>query len=80
MCDDEDDYYDMVVNFVVKKCEEKVVCVVVFVNVGKVDCVVENEVIGEDGKRKVMYVIEKNKGFVLKRSKDVRNLCVKKRK
>ncbi|TQS37695.1 hypothetical protein Golomagni_01824 [Golovinomyces magnicellulatus] len=40
---------------------------------------VESE-IGEDGKRAIGYVIEKNKGLAPKRKKDVRNPRVKKRK
>ncbi|CAD6498690.1 BgTH12-04351 [Blumeria graminis f. sp. triticale] len=41
--------------------------------------VVEGE-IGDDGKRAIGYVIEKNKGLAPKRKKDVRNPRVKKRK
>ncbi|KHJ34085.1 putative sas10 utp3 family protein [Erysiphe necator] len=41
--------------------------------------VVESEV-GNDGKRAIGYVIEKNKGLAPKRKKDVRNPRVKKRK
>ncbi|EXJ88117.1 hypothetical protein A1O1_05045 [Capronia coronata CBS 617.96] len=40
----------------------------------------EEEQIGEDGKRKITYAIEKNKGLAPKRKKDVRNPRVKKRK
>ncbi|KIX02958.1 uncharacterized protein Z518_06508 [Rhinocladiella mackenziei CBS 650.93] len=38
------------------------------------------EQIGEDGKRKISYAIEKNKGLAPKRKRDVRNPRVKKRK
>ncbi|KAK5046145.1 hypothetical protein LTR84_008602 [Exophiala bonariae] len=42
--------------------------------------VYEEEQVGADGKRKITYAIEKNKGLAPKRKKDVRNPRVKKRK
>jgi U3 small nucleolar RNA-associated protein 3 len=42
--------------------------------------VFEEEQVGPDGKRAITYAIEKNKGLMPKRKKDVRNPRVKKRK
>lgn len=42
--------------------------------------VFEEEQVGPDGKRRITYAIEKNKGLAPKRKKDVRNPRVKKRK
>lgn len=80
--DDEDDYYDMVAQTASKKKSdkaEKYAAIAEAKAAGAVVRVVDGEV-GEDGKRGIGYVIEKNKGLAPKRSKDVRNPRVKKRK
>ncbi|KAM3518934.1 hypothetical protein NHJ13051_007855 [Beauveria bassiana] len=77
---DEDEYYDMVANKVKEKREDKAARYAAYAAASKADRVVEVEQVGEDGKRKINYAIEKNKGLTPKRSKDVRNPRVKKRK
>lgn len=77
--DNEDEYYDMVAHKSKGKREEKASRYAAYAAANKADRVVEKEVVGEDGKRKITYAIEKNKGLTPKRSKAVRNPRVKKR-
>ncbi|ETS84015.1 hypothetical protein PFICI_05891 [Pestalotiopsis fici W106-1] len=77
--DDEDEYYDMIAARSNKKKSEKTARAEALAEASKADRVVEQEVIGEDGKRKITYAIEKNKGLAPKRKKEVRNSRVKKR-
>ncbi|EGE03202.1 Sas10/Utp3 family protein [Trichophyton equinum CBS 127.97] len=76
-----DDYYDMVASRQKQKKTDKKALSEARALAAKEGGRVEiQEEIGPDGKRAITYAIEKNKGLAPKRSKDVRNPRVKKRK
>ena len=79
--DNEGDYYDLVASKVARKKAEKAA----FAEAQRQAAlqggqVVQEESVGADGKRKITYAIEKNKGLAPHRKKEVRNPRVKKRK
>ncbi|EXJ68586.1 uncharacterized protein A1O5_08380 [Cladophialophora psammophila CBS 110553] len=79
--DEANEYYDMLVTNSKKKKAEKRARAEAYAEAARQGAQVhEEEQVGPDGKRKITYAIEKNKGLAPKRKKEVRNPRVKKRK
>ena len=75
------DYYNSLVTSSKQKKADKKTKADAYAEAAKLGAqVYEEEQIGPDGKRKITYAIEKNKGLAPKRKKEVRNPRVKKRK
>ncbi|KAH9865570.1 hypothetical protein J1614_009155 [Plenodomus biglobosus] len=78
--EDEDGYYDMVAARSDKKKQTKLDRAAAYALAAKEGAqVVEEEVIGDDGRRMISYQISKNKGLTPHRKKSVRNPRVKKK-
>ncbi|ETI20621.1 hypothetical protein G647_06963 [Cladophialophora carrionii CBS 160.54] len=79
--DEANEYYDMLVSNSKQKKVGKQARAEAYAEAARHGAqVYEQEQVGPDGKRKITYAIEKNKGLQPKRKKDVRNPRVKKRK
>ncbi|KAJ5247173.1 hypothetical protein N7468_002156 [Penicillium chermesinum] len=78
---DDEEYYDMVAARSKQRKDDKKARAEAYAEAARAGGQVEiQEEVGPDGKRAITYQIAKNKGLTPKRSKDVRNPRVKKRK
>ncbi|EXJ86903.1 hypothetical protein A1O3_03857 [Capronia epimyces CBS 606.96] len=79
--DEASQYYDTLVSKHKQKSADKRARAEAYAEAARLGAeVYEEEQVGPDGKRRITYAIEKNKGLTPKRKKDVRNPRVKKRK
>ncbi|RMZ85513.1 hypothetical protein DV737_g700, partial [Chaetothyriales sp. CBS 132003] len=75
-----DEYYNSLVSASVQKKSDKRARASAYVEAARQGAqVYEEEHVGPDGKRRITYAIEKNKGLAPKRKKEVRNPRVKKK-